>query len=324
MANSRRPAASRRAKSIKSTRVSSGRTLSGFGENRLPRQVRFTPFVQDEEVTTTGRLSSPLHSSQARSKPSLELAARSANSPTMVRTPRHTAGELVDRGDAIGLASKYLQLGCWPLICPQASRSKSTRKGLAPQSSPPRRSPRNSKTLNKSSTVLSTPILPAAAFPQEAYVDSQDGVYASTSESPQQLRGPFATADMHVHCSKPRERPLPTTWCRALLDTQSDENFISWRKYVYLRDRGFIDSGTPVSETVKTLGLERIIPVGVAFVKWHNDRHPDTQYNEKFLILPEYIDAAFDFLIGKKCIEKHEFLIHNPKTMYLKYYQETT
>src|ERR1700733_15401416 len=128
MANSRRPAAPRRAKSIRSTRVSLGRTPSGFSENSgLHRQVRFAPFVQNGGVTTTGRLSSPLRSPQERSKPLLELAARSASSPTMARTPRHKTGELADRGDAIDLASKYLQLGYWPLIWPQASPSKSKR-----------------------------------------------------------------------------------------------------------------------------------------------------------------------------------------------------
>ena len=198
------------------------------------------------------------------------------------------------------------------------------RMGPAPQSGIPRRSPRNSKALSESSRGLSTSTPPVAAFPQEAYVDCPDGAQARTSESPQQLRGPFATADMQVHCSNPHGQPLPTTWCRALLDTQSDENLISWRKYVNLRERGFISPGAPVSEIVKTLGLERIIPTGAVFVKWHISRHPDTQYNEKFLILPKDLDPGFDFLIGKKCIEKNEFLIHNPRTMYLKCYQETT
>jgi predicted aspartyl protease len=100
---------------------------------------------------------------------------------------------------------------------------------------------------------------------------------------------------------------------RGLLDTGSDVNLVSGNIVAELNMQRYYEPSK-----VLTLGDKLVTTTYIVIIKWHVDGKPEKPYTTEFLVIPEEIPCAFDFLIGSGWINHTKALIRNHKVFFLR------
>jgi hypothetical protein len=102
---------------------------------------------------------------------------------------------------------------------------------------------------------------------------------------------------------------------RGILDTGAEMNLVSEQA---LEDTGYEINRRYIKPLRSVGGIEIPIDlVGIVDITFHVGQHPDTIYEEPFLVVSERADCAFDFLIGRPWIQKTEALTRNHSVLLL-------
>lgn len=102
---------------------------------------------------------------------------------------------------------------------------------------------------------------------------------------------------------------------RGILDTGAEVNLVSERA---LEDTGYEINRGDIRPLRSVGGLEIGIDlVGKVEITFHVGQHPDTIYEESFLVVSKGTHCTFDFLIGRPWIQKTGALTRNPSVLLL-------
>jgi hypothetical protein len=101
---------------------------------------------------------------------------------------------------------------------------------------------------------------------------------------------------------------------RGLLDTGSRVNVVSQKLVAELNMEPWYEKSQ-----ILTLGDGQVATIGVVVMRWHVDGRPGKIYNTQFLVIPEGIECAFDFLIGSGWIRRTKALIPNREVFFLRH-----